>query len=54
LLGELERDRHRNFAEFALPRLLDVDRYFDSVTDEDVCTESFRDFLFNGMEHGKL
>ena len=33
LLGELERRRHRHFAEIALPRLLDGHRQIDAVAD---------------------
>ena len=54
LLGELEGGGHGQFAEIALPRLLDGDVQIDAVTGLNVRVESARDLLFNGMEHGEL
>src|SRR5258705_2310094 len=54
LFGELKCHRNGHLAELTLTRLLDGYRLIDAVTDLNVRTESTRDLLFDGMEHGKI
>ena len=54
LLGELEGRGDGQFAEIALPRLLDGHREIDAVANLNVRAEGAGNLLFNGMEHGKL
>jgi len=53
-LGKLERRRHRDFAEIALPRLLDGDTQIHAVANLYVRVKRVCDLLFDGMEHGNL
>ena len=54
LLRQLESGGDGHLPKIALPRLLDIYREIDAVTNLYVRTEGARNLLFNGMKHGKL